>query len=319
MEIRKIVRQAARLRDETYLIEELEKLFKKNDIVGSFTRDLVEELKAKYQYLTERTAPTEDARAAHTIVRLSASHFAKTADGLNRELALKVGNAIKQDKTFMEIQNIAESIVGRKRFAARTIAETAVGAFDSAHSVIDAKKAGNGRFKYFGPPAERHFCVSMLEMSREGKTWTIEEINAMSNGQGLPVLYFRGGWNCRHRWVPVSDDKTFGMVGTGVDAIRQSPLVFAKNDLKQDTKKHAPDFGLSKSEYVNEAKNVVKTSEDIFWQTQKGVKQINFVGKRGYVVVDPDGTIRGYYHHNTENIEIAIKNLKEKKGWKRIK
>jgi len=44
----------------------------------------------------------------------------------------------------------------------------------------------------------RPFC-----RERVGKVYSIEEIRAMDNGQGLAVEYFCGGWNCRHRWVAV--------------------------------------------------------------------------------------------------------------------
>jgi len=45
----------------------------------------------------------------------------------------------------------------------------------------------------------RPFC-----RERVGKVYSIDEIRGMSNGQGLAVEYFCGGWNCRHRWVAVA-------------------------------------------------------------------------------------------------------------------
>jgi len=47
----------------------------------------------------------------------------------------------------------------------------------------------------------RPFC-----RERVGKVYSIEEIRAMDNGQGLAVEYFCGGWNCRHRWVAFSGE-----------------------------------------------------------------------------------------------------------------
>jgi hypothetical protein len=35
--------------------------------------------------------------------------------------------------------------------------------------------------------------------------YTLQEINAMDNGQGGMVIATRGGYGCRHRWVPIAD------------------------------------------------------------------------------------------------------------------
>lgn len=56
----------------------------------------------------------------------------------------------------------------------------------------------------------RPFCRAMMELSKT-KSWTIEDIKKMRNGQGLDVFNHRGGWYtkkgtnirvpyCRHRW-----------------------------------------------------------------------------------------------------------------------
>lgn len=65
----------------------------------------------------------------------------------------------------------------------------------SAMSV--AVSHGNKYFRYMGPKENiRPFCREHL-----GGVYSIDEIRAMSNGQGLPVEYYCGGYNCRHRWV----------------------------------------------------------------------------------------------------------------------
>jgi hypothetical protein len=70
----------------------------------------------------------------------------------------------------------------------------------SRGSALDkALQSGVTRFKYVGPSFNiRPFCKDHL-----GKTYTIDEIKLMDNGQGLPVAEFCGGHNCQHRWVAV--------------------------------------------------------------------------------------------------------------------
>lgn len=66
--------------------------------------------------------------------------------------------------------------------------------------VIEQSLANGVRyFRYAGASHRaRPFC-----RERIGKVYSIEEIRAMDNGQGLPVEFFCGGYNCRHRWVAV--------------------------------------------------------------------------------------------------------------------
>ncbi len=62
-------------------------------------------------------------------------------------------------------------------------------------------------FRYSGASmGSRPFC-----RERIGKVYSIEDIRAMDNGQGLPVEFFCGGYNCRHRWVAFSGDVENGV------------------------------------------------------------------------------------------------------------
>ena len=61
---------------------------------------------------------------------------------------------------------------------------------------LQAEDAEAVYFKYVGPPAERSFCEEHL-----GRVYTEAEIEALQNGQNLPVRLYGGGYNCRHRWV----------------------------------------------------------------------------------------------------------------------
>ena len=58
-------------------------------------------------------------------------------------------------------------------------------------------------FLYIGPDDQktRPFCHAL-----EGKACTKQQITKLNNAQGLPVMANGGGYNCRHRWVPVSRD-----------------------------------------------------------------------------------------------------------------
>lgn len=100
-----------------------------------------------------------------------------------------------------EIATLLEHELGKAASTSRTIVQTAASAFGRANVFHQASGAGATRFKYSGPGAERQFCRMHL-----GHIYTLDELRKLQNGQGLPVEYYCGGYNCRHRWVPVIDE-----------------------------------------------------------------------------------------------------------------
>jgi hypothetical protein len=95
---------------------------------------------------------------------------------------------------------------------------TAVLSFERTITVRKALQSGSTLFLYIGPDDKvtRDFCLCILEgrssstFGIQGKSppiFTLEEIKAMDNGQGLEVLTACGGYNCRHSWNPVSEDR----------------------------------------------------------------------------------------------------------------
>lgn len=73
------------------------------------------------------------------------------------------------------------------------------------------------RYRYQGPssgdPKIRPFCKLKMEQTEHGETWTSDEIDAMDNGQGLPVWTSNGGYNCRHNWIVAAGIKAGGAGG----------------------------------------------------------------------------------------------------------
>jgi hypothetical protein len=76
---------------------------------------------------------------------------------------------------------------------------------------VTAKKAQEFEldlFLYYGANDKitRDFCQETLE-ERDPPIYTIDEIKQMDNGQGLDVLTYGGGYNCRHQWIPISEQR----------------------------------------------------------------------------------------------------------------
>lgn len=79
---------------------------------------------------------------------------------------------------------------------------TSVAGYSRAINQKKAADAGATKFLYAGPYDDRirPFCEE-----RVGKIFTLEQIQAWDNEQGLPAEIYLGGYNCRHRLIAMSD------------------------------------------------------------------------------------------------------------------
>lgn len=158
------------------------------------------EAERTFEWVRDRTLPDAERRLVAGFVARAANQFAMVAAGLQQAVADATTRAIREGLPAAELESLLANKFGKAERHAATIARTALGAFDRATAARQAALAGVGRFRYVGPPASRDFCQHHLR-----KTYTVEEIKRLNNGQGLPVLYYGGGWNCRHTWEPVPE------------------------------------------------------------------------------------------------------------------
>lgn len=122
-------------------------------------------------------------------------------------------NVVETVKRSMRTGNPEVAVKAVKRLGVvaerhlRTVVQTAKDGINQAQVIEDAQSSGIKQMRYVGPRTSlRRFCFEHV-----GKIYTIEEIKNMSNGQGLPVIYFGGGYNCRHRWVAVNGEEQNGV------------------------------------------------------------------------------------------------------------
>jgi hypothetical protein len=108
------------------------------------------------------------------------------------------------------------------------------------HQQVTLKKAedaGVENFLYYGNliNTSRDFCIA-----RVGKTFTKDEIEAMGSltwqGKSGPPLTNRGGYNCRHHWVPVHI-KDLDPVEVEDELEKKVPKTKKKTVKKQPTRK----------------------------------------------------------------------------------
>lgn len=95
--------------------------------------------------------------------------------------------------------------VGKSGAYLRTQFDTALSGYFQESANLFAIENGLDKFMYQGPEDKltRPFCAHQMTFR---KPMTREEIDALDNGQGLPVFQFGGGFNCRHYWIAVRDE-----------------------------------------------------------------------------------------------------------------
>ena len=156
---------------------------------------------------------------ALTITQLKFQQFAGFEDLANRylnEISAQVYQNAIAGKPFNDIVKDLRGIItgdvdrrGRPMSTyASQIAHDSVMQFDGQFTVYKSKEAGLNKFKYTGTLVRdsREHCKKHLN-----KVYTEDEIRQKWSGQwqgkaeGDPFIV-RGGYRCRHTWLPVDDD-----------------------------------------------------------------------------------------------------------------
>lgn len=89
---------------------------------------------------------------------------------------------------------------------------TMLSSFSQTVSNERAKELGLELFVYVGPEDKitRDFCEAVLS-EKDPPIYTRDEIDDLNDhpdhDSDLDVFTYRGGYNCRHRWVAISEDK----------------------------------------------------------------------------------------------------------------
>ena len=110
----------------------------------------------------------------------------------------EIESVIRQN-TYRKIRNGVLETTNSYNNRVKTLSRTFSHGIDNLINFNQATEAGMERFEYVGSPVpERDFCKEHLN-----KTYTLEEIEKLDNGQHLNVMTFAGGYNCRHFWLPV--------------------------------------------------------------------------------------------------------------------
>ena len=128
----------------------------------------------------------------------SVKQFTDAESAITTKVKATVSRLIRSKRSDSDIDRALSVELGVQERHVRTVRETTRAAVSQAQVISDA--SGVMFYRYMGPTkGVRKFCSDHV-----GKVYHVSEIERMDNGQGLPVLFYKGGYNCRHRWVAVS-------------------------------------------------------------------------------------------------------------------
>lgn len=163
--------------------------------------------------------------AASSIQSLT-SEVGKIKEGFDRQVFEIVRRGIARNEDSKVIQERLARLGRTEERHYGTVQNTIRLGIARQGAIEQALANGVSYFRYSGASmGARPFC-----QERIGKVYSIEEIRTMDNLQGLPVEFFCGGWNCRHRWVAFS-----GEIENGVAVHNSWKTEYAKAS-KQDKK-----------------------------------------------------------------------------------
>lgn len=214
-------------------------------------------------------------------------------------IAKKVESAQEAGQNWRKASREAMRAAATPLYHIETEVNTFSAAMDRASVVNTALVGGAEYFRYEGPTGtQRLFCKFHV-----GKIYHISEIRKMTASGGLMVIYYGGGYNCRHRWVP-----WFGKVEGGVhiheDWQNRRDGLYAKESRKEEKSKKR---GIEKTK----AENSKTQSEimDVELKSAKAIKAIfkNTDGSEAQVELRSVKRNQSYFDAFVNNSPIEIK------------
>lgn len=147
--------------------------------------------------IAQTDIPRTHARLA-ALEKISFSDFGELGNDSVRHLDRTFRRAVKEGWDKQQLIDSIRPIGAKTAVYAETIADASLRGWDSAITATKAEIAKVDEAKYDGPALRENshqFCIDHYQ-----QIYTRAEIEGMSNGVIDPVIIYRGGYRCVHRW-----------------------------------------------------------------------------------------------------------------------
>ena len=204
------------------LVNEFDKLYGVGREVLKDYVDIEKDINAYYKkFAGLRTFGDVDREAIKVLKKNSYTLFEALGEGSLEKIAEQMYNQVVGRGKYADLVNsISGILTGRldkrgkpmTQYAELWANDTMMN-FNNQLHLMKAEEGGLTSFIYYGDiiATTRDFCAA-----RVMKVYTIGQINSWKykwTGKSGPAMTHRGGWNCRHHWVPV--DPEWGIAEEG--------------------------------------------------------------------------------------------------------
>lgn len=114
-----------------------------------------------------------------------------------------------------------------------------------------------------------------------------------------------------------TNEEYSNIFGSALDRANEKNIKYSITDINQDMRKHAAKIGIENEEdFIAKANEVMSKSDIYAVHIYKDEIQFDFFNEEGYVILDKNFEIKGYFpHKNRQNTLIALSKLKENRLW----
>jgi len=146
-------------------------------------------------------------------VKLSVEGTQVQMASISQRALSNIGSIVQESALIpMSLNTMAEKLKTETNVMlgqAKTLVNTGLAQVQRKSLVSQAQEDSLFLYEGANDSATRPFCKAIV-----GKVFTKKQIAKLNNKQGLGVLLNGGGYNCRHRWLPVSKEyvKSNGLV-----------------------------------------------------------------------------------------------------------
>jgi hypothetical protein len=147
-----------------------------------------------------------DRTVVESLISFDTTAISGSLDTYGAKLSSSIMRSVIGGET-PDLQDLQDTIGGSTFRNIETDLNTAMMGFNRQVTQTKAQELGLNLFIYLGPDDRitRPFCHKLL--SKSPPIYTSDEIAGMDNGQGLPVAIYGGGYNCRHQWRAVTEER----------------------------------------------------------------------------------------------------------------
>lgn len=171
------------------------------DRMDARSLELLSKLQQKMRTIgLDASFASADINKLDALVSLQRTEFSNLGDRIAMSIETELRRQILAGETVQQAATALADAVGVTHAQATTLANSSLLNFHQQSLNVASDRTGAEKFLYIGPDdgLTRPFCDVLLN-----KWLSRKEISKLRNGQ-LPGVYrTRGGYNCRHSWMPL--------------------------------------------------------------------------------------------------------------------